>query len=186
MYGNSYLKKLLMPTFLAYLFLFFIRIYHMVCQWWKIRGIPAIVHSGCLDSKKIFPLLTCPQGSQGCQKITFYFLKMKMFSFWAKIALKIHKLQKPSKLKKKCQKNPCFLKYFWIFFNFGAILVHQTSTGIFSGSWRIVWHPWDLWGRVNSGDTRVLRFVLIILWQWRRLADFSLLWKCCLMQEIYA
>ena len=25
-------------------------------------------HSGCLDSKKIFPVLTRPQGSQGCQK----------------------------------------------------------------------------------------------------------------------
>ena len=55
--------------------------------------------------KKIFPLLTSPQGSQGsqgsqgqgCQKITFYFLKMKLFSFCAKIALKRHKLQKPSK-----------------------------------------------------------------------------------------
>ena len=62
--------------------------------------------------KKIFPLLTRPQGSQGCQKITFYFSKMKLFSFCAKIALKRHKLQKPSKLKKKCQKNPVFLDFF--------------------------------------------------------------------------
>ena len=36
-------------------------------------------------------------------------LKMKLFSFCAKIAPKRHKLQKSSKLKKKCQKNPCFL-----------------------------------------------------------------------------
>ena len=62
--------------------------------------------------KKFFPLLTRPQGSQGCQKITFYFLKMKLFSFCAKIALKRHKLQKPSKLKKKCQKKPVFLDFF--------------------------------------------------------------------------
>ena len=32
--------------------------------------------------------------------------------------------------------------------------------------------PGTLWGA-----SRVLRFVLIILWRWRRLADFSLLWK---------
>ena len=32
---------------------------------------------------------------------------------------------------------------------------------MFSGSWRIFWHPWDPWGRVNSGDTRVLRFVTV-------------------------
>ena len=61
--------------------------------------------------KNFFPLLTRPQGSQGCQKITFFFLQMKLFSFCAKIALKRHKLQKPSKLKKKCQKNPVFLDF---------------------------------------------------------------------------
>ena len=57
--------------------------------------------------KNLFPLLTRPQGSQGsqgCQKIPFVFLQMKLFSFCAKIAPKRHKLQKPSKLKKKCQK----------------------------------------------------------------------------------
>ena len=62
--------------------------------------------------KNFFPLLIRPQGSQGCQKITFYFLQMKLFSFCAKIAPKRHKLQKPSKLKKKCQKNPVFLDFF--------------------------------------------------------------------------
>ena len=127
---------------------------------------------------------TRSQGSQGCQKISFYFLQMKLFFFCAKIAPKRHKIQKPSKLKKKCQKKPCFLRLFQIFFNLGAILALQTSTGMFSGSWRIFWHPWDPWGRVNSGDTRVLRFVLIILWRWRRLADFSFLWKCCPMSAL--
>jgi hypothetical protein len=131
------------------------------------------------------PLCRSPcQGSQWCQKITFYFLQMKLFSFCAKIAPKRHKLQKTSKLKKKGQKKPCFLRHFQIFFNLRAILAHQTSTCMFSGSWRIFWHPWDLWGRINSGDTRVLRFVLIILWRWRRLADFSFLWKCCPMSAL--
>ena len=60
----------------------------------------------------VSPLLTRPQGSHGCQKIAFFFLQMKLFSFCAKIAPKRHKLQKPSKLKKKCQKTPCFLRLF--------------------------------------------------------------------------
>ena len=71
--------------------------------------------------------------------------------------------------KKNCQKT-FFLKLFWIFFNLGSILGHQISRSIFNGLWRFFWHPW---GWINSGDTRVLRFVLIILWQWRRLADFT-------------
>ena len=58
--------------------------------------------------KKFFPLLICPQGSQWCQKITFFFSQMKLFSLCAKIASKRHKLQKPSKLKKKCQKKNLF------------------------------------------------------------------------------
>ena len=31
----------------------------------------------------------------------------------------------------------------------GSILSHQTSNGMFSGSWRIFWHPWDLWGQIH-------------------------------------
>ena len=111
--------------------------------------------------KKFFPLLTRPQGSQGCQKIRFFFLQMKMFSFCAKIAPRRHKLQKTIKIEEKMSNKPCFLGLFWIFLNLGAILAQQTSTGMFSGSRRIFWHPWDLWERINSGDTRVLRFDLI-------------------------
>ena len=125
-----------------------------------------------------------PQGSQGCQKITFFFLQMKVFSFCAKIALKLYKLQKTVKIEEKSSKKPCFHRHFRIFFNLGAILAHQTSHGMCSGSWPIFWHPWDLLGRINSGDTRVFRFVFIILWWWRRLVDFSLLWKCCPMSAL--
>ena len=50
------------------------------------------------------PLLTRPQGSQGCQKIRIIFLQIKVLSSCAKIAQKRHKLQKSSKLKEKCQK----------------------------------------------------------------------------------
>ena len=38
-----------------------------------------------------------PQGSQGCQKIRFFFSHKKLFSFCAKIAPKRQKLQKSSK-----------------------------------------------------------------------------------------
>ena len=69
-------------------------------------------------------------------------------------------------------KKPCFLRLFWIFFKLGAILAHQTSCCMFSGSWRIFWHPWDPWGRINSGDTRVLRFVFDFFACQRPLADF--------------
>ena len=124
--------------------------------------------------KTFFPLLIRPQESKGCQKITFFFSQMKVFSFCAKIAPKRHKLKKTIRIEEKMSKNPCFLRLFWIFFNFGAILARQTSTGMFSGSWRIFWHPWNPWGRINSRDIWVLRFVLIILWRWRHLANFSL------------
>ena len=69
-------------------------------------------------------------------------------------------------------KKPCFLRHFWIFFKLGAILARQTSCCMFSGSWRIFWHPWDPWRRINSGDTRVLRFVFDFFACQRPLADF--------------
>jgi hypothetical protein len=112
-----------------------------------ILGIPRIIKVFCfLDSvgtvavwtrKKFLPLLIRPQGSQGCQKITFFFSQIKVSSFCAKIAPKRHKLKKTIKIEEKMSKKPCFLRYFRIFFNFGAILAPQTSTGMFSGSWRI-------------------------------------------------
>ena len=67
-------------------------------------------HSGCLDSK-FFYNIDAPLGVSGLSK-NHTFLQMKLFPFLAKIAPKRQKLQKPSKLKKKCQKNPCFLDFF--------------------------------------------------------------------------
>jgi len=139
----------------------------------------SITHSGCLDPKNILSTIDPPPGVPGVSKNHIFFSQMKVFSFCAKIAPKRHKLKKTIRIEEKMSKNPCFFRHFRIFFNFGAILARQTSTGMFSGSWRIFWHPWDPWGRVNSGDIWVLRFVLIILWRWRHLANFSLLWKCC-------
>ena len=53
---------------------------------------------------------------------------------------------------------------------------------MFSGTWRIFWHFWE---HINSGDTSVLRFAFIFFWQWHRLADFSLLWKCCPKSAVF-
>ena len=85
--------------------------------------------------------------------------KKFFFHYW--FAPKRHKLQKTIKIEQKMSKNPCFLKHFQIFFNLGAILAQQTSTCMLSVSRSICWHPWDLGERINSGDTRVLRFDLI-------------------------
>ena len=62
--------------------------------------------------KIFFPLLIRPQGSQGCQKIIFFFLQMKPLSFCAKIASKRQKLQKPPKLKKTPPKPTRFFIHF--------------------------------------------------------------------------
>ena len=140
----------------------------------RIKKQTILCHSGCLDQKKILSTIDPPPVVPRVWKNHIFFSQMKVFSFCAKITPKRHKLKKTIRIEEKMSKKPCFLRHFRIFFNFGAILARQTSTGMFSGSWRIFWHPWDPWGRVNSRDIWVLRFVLIILWRWRHLADFSL------------
>ena len=72
---------------------------------------------------------TRPRGFQGCQKIR---LLIKLL----KLPPKGTNFEKSTKLKKKVSKPPVF-RLFQIFFNLGAILAHQTSTGMFSGSWCI-------------------------------------------------
>ena len=106
--------------------------------------------------KKIFQLLTRPQGaqgsqgSQGGQKITFFSYKWNCFPFALTLPPKDTNFKNHQSWRNNVKK-PCFLTLFRIFFILRAILAHQTSTGMFSGSWCIFWHPWDPWGRVNSG-----------------------------------
>ena len=76
-------------------------------------------HTGCLDPKKFLSTIDAPPGVPGVSKNHIFFLQMKLLSFCAKIASKRHKLQKPSKLKKKCQKNPVFLDFFEYSSNWG-------------------------------------------------------------------
>ena len=125
-----------------------------------------------------------PRGPKGVKKSLFFY-KWNCFLFALRLPPKDTNFKNHQNWR-KMSKEPCFLGLFQKFFNLGAILAHQTSTGMFSGSWRIFWHPWDPCWRVNSRDIWVLRFVLIILCRWRHLADFSLLWKCCPMSALYS
>ena len=65
-----------------------------------------------------------------------------------------------------------FLVIFQILCNFSWILAAKRTKVKNFRSFRFFWHPWHPWGWLSSGDTWVLRFVLNILLQWRRLAEF--------------
>ena len=45
-------------------------------------------HSGCLDSKKVLSTIDAPPGVTGVSK-NHFFLQIKLFSFWPKIAPKL-------------------------------------------------------------------------------------------------
>jgi hypothetical protein len=109
-------------------------------------------HTASSDTNFIQIYMDRPPGILGVSKNQI--LQRKLLSSCAKIAPKRQKLWKSSKLKKS-QKKPVFQK----FFNLGAILAHQISNGMFSGSWRIIWHPWGPWGRIHIDDIKVLVFV---------------------------
>merc|ERR1739836_180220 len=78
------------------------------------------------------PLLTRPQGPQGCQMKQNDSLNMPLEVWCAKIDPKLNKLEKTIKNEKKLIKNVCFLKVFQFFFKLGSILAHQTSKSMFS------------------------------------------------------
>ena len=128
------------------------------------------------------PLLTRPQGCQGCQKIRMTKLKSTLVSWSAKIQPKLKKLWKTVKIEEKLSKKSCFLKVFQILFNFGWILALQLNKVVFRLVFRIFWHPWHPWVRVNSGDIIFLRFVFDIFVLQRHLPIFFILFK--LMPDI--
>ena len=68
-------------------------------------------HTAGLDTIFVQIYMDAPPGVPGVSK-NQNFLQIKLLSSCAKIAAKRHKLQKSSKLKKKCQKNPVFLDIF--------------------------------------------------------------------------
>ena len=87
-----------------------------------------------MDSKTVHSTIDAPPGVPGVSKNQNVFLQIKLLSSCNKIDPKKAQIVKIEE--KKCQKT-LFLRLFQIFFNFGATLVHQTSYGVFSGSWRI-------------------------------------------------
>ena len=96
--------------------------------------------------KQLIPLLTCPQGSQGCQQMRQDPLNLNLEIWIINMDPKLKKLwEELSRLKEKKNQKPCFLTVFQWFCNLGSIIVHQTSKFEFSGSWPIFWHPWDPW-----------------------------------------
>ena len=63
----------------------------------------------------------------------------------------------------KCVKKPSFFdiflvisEVFWTFLVLGLILAHQTTKFELSGWFCFSRHPWDTWGRLNSGVTQEL------------------------------
>ena len=78
----------------------------------KYMDAPLYVTVAVWTQKNFFPLLIRPQGSQGCQKSTFFFQKWNCFPFALRLPLKDTNFKKPSKLKKKCQKNHVFSDFF--------------------------------------------------------------------------
>ena len=123
------------------------------------------------------------QGSQGCQKMCQHLLNLNLEILCAKIEPKF--LKNCQNWKKNHQKKHVFLEFFQRLLNFASILAHKISKFEFSGCWHIFWYPWDLYGHVNSGDTRVLIFFVIFCDGGAALTDFfSLLWKRCPMSTL--
>ena len=89
-------------------------------------------HTDDLDTIFIQIYMDAPPGVPGVSKKKW---QKKMLSSCAKIALKRHKLQKIVKIEKKMSKNPVFLDFFKYSSTWGQFWAHQTSCGMFSGSW---------------------------------------------------
>ena len=81
------------------------------------------------------PLLTRPQVSQGCQKMR------------TKIVPKLKNIQKS--LGKQLVFLTFFLQFWWLL-KFLSFLAQKENSFICKRR-VIFWHPWDPWGRVNSG-----------------------------------
>ena len=119
------------------------------------------------------PLLTCPQGCQGNQKIQTTKLKSTLVSWSAKIQPKLKELWKTAKIEQKLSKKHWFLKVFCILFNLGWILALQLIKVVFSLVFQIFWHPWHSWEHINSWDIIVLRYFCTAV-PWRFFHSFQI------------
>ena len=99
----------------------------------------------------VFPLLMRPQGSQGCQKMHQDPLNMPVEVCCAKIAPKLRNIQKSPRKQGLFDIFSSILMVFWSLCLLGAILAQKENIFICRKKNLIFWHPWDPWGRVNSG-----------------------------------
>ena len=99
----------------------------------------------------ISPLLTRPQGSQGCQKIRQDPLKMPVEVWCAKIAPKLKNIWKYLRKQGFFDIFSSILMVFLSLCLLEAILAQKELTFICEKKNGIFWHPWDPWGRINSG-----------------------------------
>ena len=104
------------------------------------------------NTKTLIPSIWIrPQGSQGCQKMRQGPLNTPFEVWSAKIAPKLKNIQ-------KCPRKQGFFDIFFVNFEgfstlclFEAILAQKENSFICKKINVIFWHPWDPWGRVNSG-----------------------------------
>ena len=82
---------------------------------------------------QITPLISCPQGSQGCLEKQNHPLSWNLVDWCAKIGPKTKKVWKTSELTKELSKMMVFWQVFWSFLVLSPILAHQTTKFKLSG-----------------------------------------------------
>ena len=102
------------------------------------------------------PLFWHLQDPQGCLKQQNYPLRWNLGVWCAKNSAKIELSLKNFRNHKKTSKNDGFGTVFQSFLVLGPILAHQTTKFKLSGWFCFSRHPWDPWGRLNSGVTQEL------------------------------
>ena len=92
-----------------------------------------------------------PKGSQGCQKMRQDPLNMPHEVWRANIAPKLKNIQKCLWKQGFFDDFSSILTVFCSLYNLRAILAQKENTFICRKKNVIFWHPWDPWGRINSG-----------------------------------
>ena len=125
--------------------------------------------------KEFFPLLTRPQGSQGCQKIGQDPLNMPYEVWCANIAPKLKNIWKCLWKQGFFDDFSSILTVFCSLYNLRAILAQKENTFICRKKNVIFWHPWDPWGRINSGKNVFwVQTATVILWYFNFISEINI------------
>ena len=109
-----------------------------------------------LANSCVTPLFRRPQGSQGCLEKQNHPVSSNLVVWCAKIGPKTKKVQKT------CQNTIIFdivlvnSEVFQTSLVLGPILAHQSTKFQLSGWFCFSRHPWEPWGRLNSGVAQEL------------------------------